>query len=477
MKFEIFTPIVIHELGQRDNQEDSVFPPLGAASDSDRLFLVCDGMGGHAKGEVASANVVDAMTSWIKQRTPENGVVTDDIIKNALQYAHQQLDKLDDGSENKMGTTLTLVCFHKGGVTMGHVGDSRIYHVRPSERKILYKSIDHSLVYELYRSGVISYDEMATSPQRNVITRAIMPGEENNDDIDLVHTTNVQPGDYFYLCSDGMLEEMTDDQLLNVLCAEASDVMKASSLVSMTAENKDNHTALLIKVKSVLAEDGDGNLLNDEAVSAFNEMAVADTVVVNENKPKPVVPPYKPEKKSQVQAQVKPKASTSEQNASAPVAAPVATQKKGVNKVLLLLVLLLLSLVVAGAVYIFMNKGNDDKAESEEYDEIKIENRDKNIDNDKDNDADDRADDFYKKDRNDNAQQDKQKKADKQKTDTNKKVEPRKDERNAEQNKNTEDKNTEDKNTEDKNKENNKGGVSNEIRNGGSSNTDGNSTD
>lgn len=432
MKFEIFTPVVIHELGQRDNQEDSVFPPLGSASDSDRLFLVCDGMGGHAKGEVASANVVDAMTTWIKQRTPDNGIVTDDIIENALQYAHQQLDKLDDGAENKMGTTLTLVCLHKGGVTMGHVGDSRIYHVRPSQRKILYKSIDHSLVYELYRSGVISYDDMATSPQRNVITRAIMPGEENNDNIDLVHTTNVQPGDYFYLCSDGMLEEMTDNQLLNVLCAEASDVMKAGSLVSMTADNKDNHTAVLIKVKSVLAEDGDAKLLNDEATSEYNEMAVANTVVMSKDqKPNPVVPPYKPEKKSEAKAQAKPEASVSPQKASTPATASVAPPKKGgVNKVLLLLVLLLFSLVVAGAVYLFMNNGNDNKEESEDN-EVRTEHQEKFIDKDKevkdvneDVKYDDNKDnDLHNRDRKNNVQRDKQKKEEKQKTEPVKKDE------------------------------------------------------
>lgn len=391
MKFEIFTPIVIHELGQRTNQEDSVFPALGSASDSDRLFLVCDGMGGHSKGEVASANVVEAMTTWIKQRTPHNGIVTDDIIEDALQCAHHRLDQLDDGAENKMGTTLTLVCLHKGGVSMGHVGDSRIYHVRPSQREILYKSIDHSLVYELYKTGVISYEEMATSPQRNVITRAIMPGDENNDKIDIAHTTNVQPGDYFYLCSDGMLEEMSDDQLLNVLCADASDVMKASSLVSMTADNKDNHTALLIKVKSVLAEEGDENLLNDEAESGFNEMAIVEPVVVlggNKTEAMPKTERTVDAPKAQI-----PQANMSQQRASA----PVASQKKGVNKILVMLVLLLLALVVAGAVYLFLGKGNGSKKSHDSNDnEAKTEKVDKDRDNDDDADYDFGDDDFNK---------------------------------------------------------------------------------
>ncbi|MBR5640135.1 MAG: serine/threonine-protein phosphatase [Muribaculaceae bacterium] len=362
MKFEIFTPTVIHELGQRSNQEDSVFPAKGAATETDRLFLVCDGMGGHAKGEVASANVIDAMTTWIHQRTLPNGIVTDGIIEDALQSAHERLDSLDDGAENKMGTTLTMVCLHHGGVAMGHVGDSRIYHIRPSQREILYKSIDHSLVYDLYRNGVISYEEMATSPQRNVITRAIMPGEENNDRIDITHTTNVQPGDYFYLCSDGMLEEMTDDQLLDVLCADSSDVMKAGTLVSMTEANKDNHTALLIKIKNVIAEPGDEKLMNDEHISSFNEM-VEVMPLYAKNRTEPIAPqPERPAPNKRIP------------RAAAPAAINAATQSNNkcddnkkernkTNKLLLLLVILLLTLVAGFVIYFLLNKNNDDNSD------------------------------------------------------------------------------------------------------------------
>jgi protein phosphatase len=361
MKFEIFTPTVIHELGQRKNQEDSVFPAKGAATETDRLFLVCDGMGGHAKGEVASANVIEAMTTWIKQRTLPDGRVTDGIIESALLSAHQRLDTLDDGAANKMGTTLTIVCLHSGGVSMGHVGDSRIYHIRPSQKKILYKSIDHSLVYSLYLQGVISYEEMATSPQRNVITRAIMPGEENNDIIDIAHTSDVQPGDYFYLCSDGMLEDMTDAQLVEVLSSDASDVIKANTLVTMTASNKDNHTALLIKIKNVIAEPGDENLHNDEHISPYNEVAAAPIVPELDNStPVMHVPP------------------------AAPANNKAANQNKQTNsnkKLLLLLAILLLALVIGGALYFLLNKDKSSRSYDDESDDItteKVEGNDKN---------------------------------------------------------------------------------------------------
>jgi len=267
MKFELFNPMALNELGQRDNQEDSIFPALGAATVSDRLFLVCDGMGGHEKGEVASNAVCQAVSQWINDHIGSDGILDDEDVDEAIKYARKKLDELDDGSLKKMGTTLTMVCLHSGGVTMGHIGDSRVYHIRPSQRRILYKTIDHSLVYDLFMAGDITYDQMATSSRRNVITRALMPGEDNDVSIDLAHTTDVLPGDYFYLCSDGMLEQMTDAELIALLASETSDESKIEQLRAATMGNKDNHSAYLIKVKGVSSEVGDDQHPNDEKTS------------------------------------------------------------------------------------------------------------------------------------------------------------------------------------------------------------------
>lgn len=261
-------------MGKREKQEDTIFPDKDSISSKNRLFLVCDGMGGHAKGEVASATVCNAVSQWINSHMTEDGTLTDSVLREAINKARAELDKYDDGSLKKMGTTLTLLSIHNGGVTMGHIGDSRIYHIRPKEHRILYKTIDHSLVYDMFQSGEISYEEMATSARRNVITRALMPGEDNEVDIDITHTTDVLPGDYFFLCTDGMLEQTNDKQLLDILCAEGSDEKKESLLKSTTLDNKDNHSAILVQIKEVAAELNDENLLNDEATSPFNEVAL-----------------------------------------------------------------------------------------------------------------------------------------------------------------------------------------------------------
>ena len=379
MKFELYSPMALHELGQRDNQEDSIFPRLGNINANDRLFLVCDGMGGHEKGEVASAAVANAVSKWIDDNISSDGVLDDETIEEAIRFARKQLDRFDDSSLKKMGTTLTMVSFHNGGVTMGHIGDSRIYHIRPSQRRILYKTIDHSLVYDLFMAGDITYEEMATSSRRNVITRALMPGEENEVNIDLTHTTDVKPGDYFYLCSDGMLEQMSDNELVNLISGDDSDQAKIEKLKKATANNKDNHSAILLKVKGVSSEEGDQQMPNDEKVSHYNEVALLAKMAANAanaaqapempQAPAPAMPsaPAKPQAAPSMPQQqpVSNMAPNYGEARERPIRRramdedPYEMQPDtggGSNWLKLLLISMLAIAVIAGAVYIFMDK-------------------------------------------------------------------------------------------------------------------------
>ena len=291
MKIEIYQPQAIWELGQRNNQEDSIFPAFGEATDDDRLFILCDGMGGHEHGEVASQTVCKAMSNAILSLCKPS--FTDDDLLYALQAAYSQLDSLDNCHLKKMGTTLCLLYFHKGGLTAAHIGDSRIYHIRPKENRILYQSRDHSLVYDLYQAGEISYEEMRTSLQKNIITRAIQPGEENRVRPAIVHITDIQPGDYFYICSDGMLEQMSNEELCHLLTSDGSDEKKRMQLVAATSDNKDNHSAYLIHIKKVEHESDDSLLLEDEQTSKDNALNIRphsqsdDVSIVSRPTPKP----------------------------------------------------------------------------------------------------------------------------------------------------------------------------------------------
>ena len=278
MRITIAPPQAICELGRRQNQEDALFPPLGQATDADRLFLVCDGMGGHDHGEVASQTVAETIGRFLSDRLPAEAPLPDSLLADAIAEAYNQLEVRDNPADlKKMGTTLTLLCLHRGGATMAHIGDSRIYHLRPAEHRILYQSRDHSLVMDLYLSGELTRDEMDTYEGKNIITRAMQPTQERRCRPDIVHTTDLQPGDYFLLCSDGIVEQLTDSHLLNILCAEVTDDRILQRLRAATASAADNHTAYLVRILTVEAEPSDAEAPNDEALSRANFINIVRT--------------------------------------------------------------------------------------------------------------------------------------------------------------------------------------------------------
>lgn len=279
MKFKL-QPYSLQELGQRENQEDSMFPTVGKSTPNDRLFILCDGMGGHEKGEVASATVCETMSSVILSRWNPNEPLSDELLLQAIDEAYNALDAKDKGELKKMGTTMTFLCFHADGVTVAHIGDSRVYQLRPHTYEcykndyclshsdlghidkygiggIVFKTRDHSLVNDLIKIGEITEEDAKNHPQKNVITRAMQPCQEHRSKATIAHLTDVQPDDYFYMCSDGMLEQTTDENLLFIVSKpNVSDKDKVEMLREVTEENKDNHTAHLIKVLQVEASKG-----------------------------------------------------------------------------------------------------------------------------------------------------------------------------------------------------------------------------
>lgn len=282
MKIKIYPPLSIHELGQRPNQEDSLYPLEEEATTDDRLFIVCDGMGGYEKGEVASQTVCRVLGEWFRDNAIPETPFLDDLLHIALETAYKELDKYDNGTQMNMGTTLTLLYIHRHGVTAAHIGDSRIYHIRPANsfqnnddnRKLRYISRDHSLVFDLFQSGEITYEEMLTHPKKNIITRAMQPGKDNRMPPDIIHITDIQRGDYFYLCSDGMLENMGNGELVEIFSSKTTDKEKRQLLIKATKDNHDNHSAWLIHIKDVIKEEGDEQLVNEEPTARCNAINI-----------------------------------------------------------------------------------------------------------------------------------------------------------------------------------------------------------
>ncbi len=253
----------IWEYGQRTDaqgnphQEDNMYPPMGMATVADRLFIVCDGMGGHDAGEVASATVCEALSQSILSQQPDpQGPFTTDMLITAIRDAYNALDARDTCAERKMGTTLTLLKLHDRGAMIAHMGDSRVYHIRPGKTadttQILHQTCDHSLVKDLIKVGEITPEEARDFPLRNVITRAMQPNTLPRFKAEIYETADIRPGDIFYLCTDGMLENMEDAQIKYNFSQQAGDSeQRRLNLINATEHNRDNHTAIIVEILDV----------------------------------------------------------------------------------------------------------------------------------------------------------------------------------------------------------------------------------
>ena len=251
MNIALDTPLYIWQQGKRQNQEDALYPLPQAATSQDQCFILCDGMGGHEKGEVASSIVSCTIGRKINRYLSNGEKITKATIDACLIDAYHALDNADtSGQEDRrMGTTLTMLCFSPEGCMMVHIGDSRIYHIRPSEQRILYKSRDHSVVNDLILAGEITEAEARTSPSRNMLTRAVMAHQATPAMPDIFTTQDLQPGDCFLLCSDGLLEQMTDQVIVDILSSQYTNTRKISALCNRCQNNQDNYSAWLITVK------------------------------------------------------------------------------------------------------------------------------------------------------------------------------------------------------------------------------------
>ena len=223
----------------RSSNEDSKL----VATDED-LFIVADGMGGHQGGEVASGMAVGLIGE-------DSGAITLDGLKEAVRLANRAIFEKagSDPDLHGMGTTLCAIRVVPGPegdeIAWVNVGDSRIYLLR--DDKLIQLSRDHSLVEDLLRDGRLTPAEAAVHPQRNILTRAL------GIDIDVnVDGSTVIPylDDRYILCSDGLFNEVSEDQITSVLRRLADPGEAADELVRQAIENggRDNITVVVVDV-------------------------------------------------------------------------------------------------------------------------------------------------------------------------------------------------------------------------------------
>jgi serine/threonine protein phosphatase PrpC len=236
---------------RRPTNEDSF-----CVDDALGLYIVADGMGGHAAGEVASREAVDAVFGMVKSgrsglRTLKAPLVEDDaraacrLMESAVQAATYQIFALAQHEQGKqgMGTTLSSLFVLGGYAVMAHVGDSRIYRVRDGVAELV--TNDHTLVAWQLEKGLITEHEARTSPKRNVISRSV--GYKDHVDVD-TGLISLEPGDRFVLCSDGLHGYLkTDDVSFTVMLGGEGAAQRFIELANERG-GADNITAVVVEI-------------------------------------------------------------------------------------------------------------------------------------------------------------------------------------------------------------------------------------
>ena len=218
----------------RANNQDA---PI--VSEKLRLYGVADGMGGHQGGEVASPSARDDLLRELEGKTPSVAALSGAIEEVNRQIYHQQEH---DDALTGMGTTLSVLWMSDNFVYIGHVGDSRVYLLRDGEFKQM--TLDHSLVEQLVREGVLTEEEAQNHPMRNIITRAI--GTDESVEVDVV-VEERRKGDLWLACSDGLHGLVDDRQMRDALRQyapeKAADVLLKAAL---DAGGRDNVTLVIV---------------------------------------------------------------------------------------------------------------------------------------------------------------------------------------------------------------------------------------
>jgi len=211
-----------------------------------RVFLVADGMGGHAAGEIASqiaASTVEEIISGGEQQPDMEALLQVAVATaNTRVYETQKLKPEYRG----MGSTLTVIAFRRGRCYLAQVGDSRAYLLR--NRRLIQLTQDHSLVWPLFENGVIEKEDISRHPQKNLITRSI--GTHAEVDADL-RSGDALVGDIYLLCSDGLTDMVFDQEILRILSAGNQSLDNLCEALVSEANLRggpDNITVVLVRI-------------------------------------------------------------------------------------------------------------------------------------------------------------------------------------------------------------------------------------
>jgi len=217
------------------------------------VYIIADGMGGHKAGEVAASQTVETLTAIIrrelesrKEKKPSDKEMRK-ILFEAIQEVNDAVHQLGNSSEDLrgMGSTLCCLCFRENDLVYAHVGDSRIYRLRKKKLKLLTK--DHSLLREMLDLGQINENQALEFSHRNILTRAV--GTEPYVE-PTVHVGTIHDGDTYLLCTDGLTDLLTREEIEAILNEASTLEESAMQMISIANARggHDNTTVVLAQV-------------------------------------------------------------------------------------------------------------------------------------------------------------------------------------------------------------------------------------
>ena len=238
---QVFEAAALTDVGRVRSSNEDAFGFCAEAG----VFIVCDGMGGAAAGEVASRTAVDAIVERLC--AVEASAVSNQWLETAIHTANRLVHTRAEGevSLHGMGTTLVVLVLREGKAWIAHVGDSRCYRLRRGE--LTRCTQDHSLVDEQVRLGQLTQEEAERSPLRNIITRAVGTEVAVTPELNRLDT---ESGDLFLLCTDGLSRELSQESIGAILCAQPDLKSCCEALIEAAnaAGGRDNVTCLLVRV-------------------------------------------------------------------------------------------------------------------------------------------------------------------------------------------------------------------------------------
>ena len=232
-----------NQQGMRPKQEDSLY-----ISYDQSLFVVCDGVGGSTSGGLASKLMTDSLSN---QYTPYFKDPAEWIKSLILRGAQELGEKCPSTGNINTSTTIALVLLHHEHAYLTHIGDSKIFYISRGKGE-WWVSKDHSFVQELFEAGILESEyEMRTHPLRSRITQAISNDQAlASENIRIHDIADICPGDIFVLCTDGVMENMTSEEMISIFSDPAKDVKNAYEYLKNLCHktSKDNNTAIVIEL-------------------------------------------------------------------------------------------------------------------------------------------------------------------------------------------------------------------------------------